>query len=231
MENMKRMMREVQNKGYDGASTKDTTRTSTSTSTSTSTVPYTVKENKRDTFQSILKLFQNAPPDTSLEHLVTQHYELCDYSFMESLQNEITDCITQNATVEVVFYQDLLAAINRVMVTKLTTAENKLKQILSKKELYAMESEIVAMARRSEIDESVLLLLEGNIQQAVQAHATGAVEMLTKLKNRMIAENNKKLPVDQQLLRELLACNVSAQRKELLYNYMKPSKSLTKEGM
>ena len=70
------------------------------------------------------------------------------------------------------------------MAKKIGSAQDRAQQILSKGNPMAMESEIASMGRKGEIDEALVLLLEANAQQAEQAGATQAAEVLRKLIKR-----------------------------------------------
>ena len=63
----------------------------------------------------------------------------------------------------------------------------------------AMESEIVLMVRKGEVDEALCLLIEANTQQAQDAGATQAAVVLRKLTQRINMEQDRKLPDEQRL--------------------------------
>lgn len=161
---------------------------------------------------------------------VEKNYELCDYEFMDMLRKEVTICNAEGAEVEATLYQEVLDMINEVMASKIGTAQDRLMQILSKKALPAMESEIVAMVRRNEVDEALVLLLEANIQQAEAAGSKQAADLLKKLNERILREKERNLPDEQRLLRALLRQVDSEKRKELLYAGFKPQKSMSGDG-
>lgn len=123
-----------------------------------------------------------------------------------------------------------METINKVMVKRVAAAQEKLARILTKPSPKAMETEIVAMVRKGEVDEALILLLEGNIQQAEQAGATDAVKVLRTLSKRITEEKERKLPDEQRLLRALMRESDSEKRKALLYEAFKPSKSLNDDG-
>ena len=56
-----------------------------------------------------------------------------------------------------------------------------------------MEAEIITMARKGEVDEALILLLEANAQQAEKAGAAGPAEVLRKLIKKASEEREKKL--------------------------------------
>jgi hypothetical protein len=127
-------------------------------------------------------------------------------------------------------YETLMNTINRVMVNRVTAAQGKLSQILSKPSQKAMETEIVSMVRKGEVDEALILLLQGNIQQAEQAGAMDIANLLRTLAKRIASEKERKLPDEQRLLRALLRETESEKRKSLLYEAFKPSKSMNEDG-
>jgi hypothetical protein len=191
---------------------------------------YELKNNQRETFLGILQRFQNLPDNVPLAAVVEANYELCDLQFMESLKQEIASCYAEGADLEGQQYQLLQDAINQEMVKRMSTAQDRLAKILSKQSPKAMEAEIVAMVRRGEVDEALVLLIEGNIQQAEAANAVDAVKLLRMLNKRIAEEKEKKLPDEQRLLRALLREANSEKRKSLLYEAFRPSKSLNDDG-
>ena len=192
---------------------------------------FTVKKNIQDTFQSILDRFIS-PSNSSmtLEEIAQQNYELCDMKFIEMLKKETEDCYNQGATYEGDQYQAIINAINSVMVQSITNAQTKLQQILSKMNIQAMEAEVIRMIRVNEMDEALILLIEANANQAEQAGAKQATEILRKLLKRVSLEKERKLPDEQRLLRALLKEPLADKRKELFYEAFKPAKSLNEDG-
>lgn len=191
---------------------------------------YDLKKSKRDTFLGILQRFQNLPESVPLQDVVEANYELCDLEFMESLKAEADSCYAEGADLEAKEYETLLATINKVMVKRLSSATDRLQIILSKPSLKAMEAEIVAMVRRGEVDEALVLLIEGNIQQAQTSNATEAVTLLKSLRKRITEETERKLPDEQKLLRALLRETDSIKRKTLLFEAFSPTKSMSTDG-
>jgi hypothetical protein len=115
------------------------------------------------------------------------------------------------------------------MVKRIGGAQDRLKRILDKRTLPAMETELVAMIRRNEVDEALILLIEANIQQAELAGANQAVEVLKRLNKRINDDKDKKLPDEVRLLRALMRIEVSEERKGLLYDAFKAQKIMTEE--
>ena len=192
---------------------------------------FIIKKDSKDTFQSILDRFVSPTNSSmSLEEIAQLNYDLCDMKFMEMLKKEVEDCYTQGATFEGNQYNAIIDAINSVMVKRISTAQDKLQQILSKRALPAMESEIIRLCRTNEMDEALTLLIEANADQAEKAGVTQAAAVLRKLLLRASMEKERKLPDEQRLLRALLKEVSTEKRKELLYEAFKPSKSMNEEG-
>jgi len=193
---------------------------------------FEVKVDKKDSFQNILSRFLDRPVDQSLYECVEENYELADFEFLEMLRDEITTCLNEGADIEAEQYSEIIATVTSVMAKQIGSAQERLQQILSKGHPKAMESEIVAMARKNEIDEALILLMEANTQQAEAAgpQGKGAVQVLNQLIARANEEREKKLPDEQRLLRALLRNEDSEERKGLLYEAFKPSKTIDDEN-
>ena len=191
---------------------------------------FAVATEKKDSFQNILKRFQSSTETYTLEDAVEEHYDLCDYEFMGMLKSEVDACYAEGADVEAKQYETLLETVNVVMVKRIGGAQDRLKRILDKRTLPAMESEIVAMVRKNEIDEALILLIEANTQQAEGAGATQAVTVLKKLSKRIAEEKDRKLPDEQKLLRALMRIGDSEERKGLLSEAFKASKIMLEDG-
>ncbi len=191
---------------------------------------FTVKIDKKETFMNVLQRFQDRPVTMTLEECISLNYDLCDYEFLDMLKKEIAICYQEGANIEAQQYQEIYDGINVEMARRVGNAQDKLQRILAKRTLPAMESEIVAMVRRNEIDEALTLLIEANTQQAEQAGAKQAADVLRKLSARILLEKERKLPDEQRLLRALIRVQDSKKRKELLFEAFKPSKSMGQEG-
>jgi hypothetical protein len=186
---------------------------------------FTVQEDKMATFNKVINMFkERLSTGMSIPEAVTNLYDLCDYAFMEILKSEESTNGVNSS-----FYTELLAAISQAMAQKIGTAQERLTKILSKRTPPAMISEVVAMARRNEIDESLILLMEANVQQARAAGATAAADVISSLVKRANEEREKKLPDEQRLLRALIRLDDSEERKGLLYAAFKPVKALTED--
>eukprot|EP01041_Mallomonas_annulata_P004841 gene4841-9645_t len=197
---------------------------------------FSVQTDQKATFMNVLQRFQDLPEGMTLSMAVDANYDLCDKEFMETLKAEIDDCRLQGADIEAEQFQALLDEISRTMVARMTNAQGKLQAILERGKgmgaagVKAMETEIVALGRRKELDEALMLLMEANLQQAADAGATPVVDVFRRLIKRMIEERERNLPDEQRLLRQLLRLDDSEERKGLLYAAFKPTKTVTDDG-
>jgi hypothetical protein len=190
---------------------------------------FEIQYDKKDTFQKILNYILKRPMNESINDSIQKHYYLCDYEFMEMLKNEITVCLREGADIEAEQYSQIIAEINKVMVERIGGAQERLQCILANSNPESMESEIVAMARKNEIDEALVLLMEANLQQAANAGPQGevAVKILKRLIQRANDERERKLPDEQRLLRALMRLDSSEERKGLLFEAFKSMKHMT----
>lgn len=191
---------------------------------------FSVQKDKKDSFQLILQRFVGLADQQAVMEAVEANYELCDMEFLEMLQSESNACFAEGADTEGQQYVDLIGCITKVMASRVGIAQEKLQRILSKPGIKAMESEIVAMVRKGEIDEALTMLIETNAQQAESAGAKPAADLLRQLLKRISLERERKLPDEQRLMRALLREEDTEKRKELLYAAFKQSKSMNAEG-
>lgn len=192
---------------------------------------FQVKENIKDSFQTIVDRFLSPPvAGMTYEDVAEANYELCDLKFLELLKSEADSCFQQGADIEGEQYRSILQAVNNVMVKRIGTAQERLQMILSKGRPEAMEAEVVRMCRKGEMDEALILLIEANAEQAQAAGALKPAEVLRKLRLRITTENERKLPDEQRLLRVLMREDSSSKRKEFLYEAFKPSKSMNEDS-
>jgi hypothetical protein len=116
------------------------------------------------------------------------------------------------------------------MASKMGSAQDRLERILAMRGPKLMCAEATRMARKGEVDEALILLIEANIQQAQQADAPKAVEVLRLMLKAIKNERERQLPDEQKLLRKLLQLDQPEERKGLLYTAFKPTKTANAEG-
>ncbi len=192
--------------------------------------PFSVKATKKETFWSIVQRFEEtvsrSDGNLTLIDVIKSNYALCDYEFIQMLESESSTAKDEGNVELSRRLLDMRRGINEVMVAEMEIAQEKLANILSKRDPKAIDAEMVRMARRGEVNEALILLIEGNIQTAKQENAQGAVQLLSKLLQRIAEEKERKMPEQQRLLRHLMQLSSSDKRKEALYNAFRPSKKL-----
>jgi hypothetical protein len=192
--------------------------------------PFSVKATKKETFWSIVQRFEEtvsrSAGNLTLIDVIKSNYALCDYEFIQMLESESSTARDEGNVELSRRLLDMRRGINEVMVAEMEIAQEKLANILSKRDPKAIDAEMVRMARRGEVNEALILLIEGNIQTAKQENAQGAVQLLSKLLQRIAEEKERKMPEQQRLLRHLMQLSSSDKRKEALYNAFRPSKKL-----
>ena len=186
---------------------------------------FSVKSTKMETFSSIMCDFERmvAEGRTELE-VIRENYHLCDFEFLQLLSEETQKSKDEGRTKEHSFFSNIKSAVDTVMVEEMKSAELKLAQILSNRDPKLMEIDAVRMVKLGEINDAVILLLEGNIASAKKQGADKAVHLLSRILVCLKKELERNLPAEQKLLRELLRVKSSQKRKELLYNAFKPNK-------
>jgi hypothetical protein len=123
--------------------------------------------------------------------------------------------------------QAVLDALAIEQQKRVVDATDKLKEVLSKGDPMRMEGAIVKLAREGRIDESFLLLLEANADQARAAGATGPADLMMKLRRRAMAEKDKQSATKEiKLLRQLLREPDSNKREQLLTDAFTPKEAL-----
>ena len=123
--------------------------------------------------------------------------------------------------------QAVLDALAVEQQTRVNTATENIREVLSKGEPMRMQGAIVKLAKEGKIDEPFLLLLEANADQARAAGATGPAELMEKLRERAISEKDKQSASKEiKLLRQLLRTDDQNKREELLTEAFTPKEAL-----
>ena len=123
--------------------------------------------------------------------------------------------------------QAVLDALAVEQQTRVNTATENLRDVLSKGEPMRMQGAIVKLAKEGKIDEPFLLLLEANADQARAAGATGPAELMDKLRERAMTEKDKQSASKEiKLLRQLLREPDQVKREDLLTEAFTPKEAL-----
>lgn len=155
--------------------------------------------------------------------IVFNYYDQFDAQFIKVLNERV-----QNGDGDSQAVLDALAAEQQKRVNDATAT---VKDVLSMGDPMRMEGAIVKLAKEGKIDEPFLLLLEANADQARAAGANGPAELMTKLRQRAMAEKDKQSASKEiRLLRQLLRESDSSKREELLTDAFTPKEALIVPG-
>lgn len=155
--------------------------------------------------------------------IVRNYYDQFDAQFIKVLNERVSNGDADAQTV--------LDALAIEQQARVVAATEKVKEVLSKGEPMRMEGAIVKLAREGKVDESFLLLLEANADQARAAGATGPAELMAKLRQRAMTEKDKQSSTKEiKLLRQLLRESDSNKREELLTEAFTPKEVLIVPG-
>merc|ERR1719310_856340 len=149
---------------------------------------------------------------------------MVDYGFLQRLDEAIA---APDDEAHLPRLTSIKEAVNAEMATRMQQAAEALKEVLTSPTPVIMEGKIAGFARQGRIDDAMLQLLEANLQQAQQAgeQGKGAVNVLTKLQERVKQELDKRLPPATALLRQLLRMDDKDARLSLLRENMSPKQA------
>ena len=175
-----------------------------------------IRASYEDMCQKVLPPYK--PGDTPAS-VVFNSYEQFDAQFIKVLNERADNGDTGS--------QEVLAALAMEQQKRVNASTEALKVVLSKGEPMRMEGAIVKLGKEGRIDETFLLLLEANADQAMAAGATGPAELMKKLRKRAMAEKDKQSATKEiKLLRQLLRESESNAREQLLTEAFTPKEAL-----
>lgn len=123
---------------------------------------------------------------------------------------------------------EVLAAISKVQEEKVAAATASLKKVLAAGSPDRMEGEIIKLAREGGVDESFLLLLEANMNMALEAGASGPAEVMRRLKSKAESEKDKQQTAPEiVLLRKLMREEDNKAREALLEEAFTPKEKVS----
>jgi len=158
----------------------------------------------------------------SISAQISANYAMIDYGFLQRLDARLAESNPE----EVTRLSEVKEACNTEMASRMTAAAEALRDVLSSPTPVVMEGKIAGFARQGRIDDALLQLLEANLQQAQAAgeQGKGAVNVLTKLQQRVQSELDQTLSPAAGLLRRLLRMEDKDARLSLLREKMAPKK-------
>jgi len=165
-------------------------------------------------FDSLLKAQEG---DITKE--IEKVYAMVDYHFLKELDERIFHAKDE----DLAKLKEAKEAINAEMAKRMQQAAEVFKDLVQSPTPVIMEGKIAGLARSGRLDDAVFQLLEANLQQAEAAgeQGKGAVAVLSKLKDRVRIELDKKVPPETALIRELLRMEDSMARINLLKDKMR----------
>lgn len=173
-----------------------------------------------DTLKEFLPPYKTGTTPASI---VKVNYDRFDAQFVKVLNAKAADGDNDSAA--------LLEALAEEQSTRIGKATEQLKAVLAVGDPMRMEGMIVKMVREDEIDESFLLLLEANENQARDAGAMGPAELMKRLRLRTAEEKDKQASSKEiALIRKLLRAEDSDEREKLLVDAFTPQEKLLVAG-
>ncbi|GMH62442.1 hypothetical protein TL16_g03473 [Triparma laevis f. inornata] len=177
----------------------------------------------RQSYQPLMKkLLPPYKPGETVDMVVKKNYEMVDAQLIKCLVEKRGDGEGS---------EEVLAAISTIQETKVAAATESLKKVLGAGDPGRMEGEIIKLVRDGGVDESFLLLLEANINQAMDAGATEVAAVMNRLKTKAEQEKDKQQTAPEiQLLRKLMRTEESKAREALLEDAFTPREKLLVKG-
>ena len=160
-----------------------------------------------------------AAADENLTFVVYEHINFCDESFDKYLNDRIASLSTQEEKVKLgrVRYE-----INMARRNKLQVADNLLREILqsggnsSDFQLKQMEAKLQMHLRKSEIDMAFMVVLQLNIQDALNSNATMAAQILQHMQTLIHEYQDEIVSPPVRLMRMLVREEDPFVRKQML---------------
>lgn len=160
--------------------------------------------------------------DTTVKRVVDKAYTRIDMTLLERLNARIA--ANDNNADNLALLRD---AINATMSDRIQTALGNVQTVLSAGDPTAMRKAVDSIARMGSLDDAFILLLQANIDQAKQAGATQAVEVMQMVFNHAQGVRDVQLDPEIRLIRALLRTDDADTRTEMLMEAFKPRGSVT----
>jgi hypothetical protein len=158
-----------------------------------------------------------SPLAGNLTETAYEYVNFCDESFNLFLNERIANCESKSGKMVLgkVRYELHLARQK-----KLTEADRILRGILKSGGVQEMEAQLRVHLRRAEIDMAFMVILQLNIEDAMQANARKAAEVMTRLGEIITAHQDALVSAPVRLVRQLVRTQDSALRKQLLRKHL-----------
>lgn len=159
----------------------------------------------------------------ALAKAIEENYFRCDYQFLQLCNEEAAKAEDPALATKI---KQVVNAVNAEAAKRLAAATEKLQSILQAGNPTMMEAKVATLAKQNQVDESLLMLLEANIQAAEQAGAKEPAEVLGRVLRRANDELNKQKNPEQRLMARLLRTKSSEERQGLLKDAFTPVEKL-----
>lgn len=154
---------------------------------------------------------------SNIDTAVEAAFDRIDMRFLERLNERVQEDSPK---------KEILAALNSsiqsCMSVRVQKASETLAKILKAGDPNAMKKELMILNAKGALDDSVILLLEANIDQAKKAGAAQAVQVMTMLRDKAVDYKDQSMPEEIRLIRKLLRTDDEAARKAMLTDAFKP---------
>lgn len=153
------------------------------------------------------------PEDNDISGAAMQYVNFCDESFNKFLNHEIAEADSEEhrSRLGKVRYE-----INSARQKKLMEADNILRSILAAGGLKQMEAKLAYHLRRAEIDMAFMVILELNIEDAMNNDVEKAVQVMTHLKTLINEHQDDMVSPPVRLMRLLMRTDDPNIRKQML---------------
>lgn len=149
----------------------------------------------------------------NLTDIATQYINFCDGSFDVFISDRINAMETEE---EKRILGRIRYEINSARQKKLIEADKMLRGILAAGGLKQMEAKLSYHLRRAEIDMAFMVILQLNIEDAVNAKAETAAQVMTHLETLITEHQDKMVSAPVRLMRTLVRTDDSNVRKQML---------------
>lgn len=173
-----------------------------------------------DTLKEFLPPYKTGTTPASI---VMTNYDRFDAQFVKVLNAKVAEGDEDSKA--------LLEALAVEQSRRIEKSTEQLKAVLGMGDPMRMEGLIVKMVREDQIDESFLLLLEANENQARDAGAMGPAELMKRLRLRAVEEKDKQASSKEiALIRKLLRADDAQTREDILVEAFTPRENLLVPG-
>lgn len=149
----------------------------------------------------------------STTEAASQYVNFCDEGFNTYLDDMIANAQTSDEKNDLgrIRYE-----LNSARQKKLMEADKILRDILASGDLKMIEAKLQMYLRKAEIDMAFIVILQLNIQDAVEANAEKAVQIMTHLETLITEYQDNLVSPPVRLLRMLIRAEDSNIRKQML---------------